>query len=472
MAVIQPQLSLATIDTIDTALGLNPGSMLAVTGTGNVVINGVGANLTTTNYAYITKQLSLTQGSYTFYWAYAAQDYLPFTDGVFFSIAGNGLNTVDLLARNGAAGITAGSTGYPTNTVILQSYGSTTFIAQTFTIASDGTYQLGFGDFNAIDTALDPILFVASKLGTTTGTVVITNPPAPPAIPDIDTAVSYYSSTDLANNAVHPVFAGGTLKIVSGGTIGNNFTVQSLGVAIDTDGNAITLTGTLSGSGSLVKRGDGTLLLMANNSGFSGDLYVNGGTLALGDTGAAGTGVIHAVDPTIAFAAGGTYANNVSLDVASPASADPTVFQNTSGNVVTLSGAITTGTGNNINGDAIAANQHVTFSGGAFALTNAGNNWTGDTTITSDAALALSGGASIAHSARLVDNGIFDISAAGESSVASLAGSGVVTLGDNTLTITHANDTFAGTIAGAGVWCWERECKRYRARTATPVARS
>ncbi|GAO53463.1 hypothetical protein NMD1_00469 [Novosphingobium sp. MD-1] len=451
MAVIQPQLSLATIDTIDTALGLNPGSMLAVTGTGNVVINGVGANLTTTNYAYITKQLSLTQGSYTFYWAYAAQDYLPFTDGVFFSIAGNGLNTVDLLARNGAAGITAGSTGYPTNTVILQSYGSTTFIAQTFTIASDGTYQLGFGDFNAIDTALDPILFVASKLGTTTGTVVITNPPAPPAIPDIDTAVSYYSSTDLANNAVHPVFAGGTLKIVSGGTIGNNFTVQSLGGAINTDGNATTLTGTLSGSGSLVKRGAGTLQLMANNSGFSGDLYVNGGTLALGDTGAAGTGVIHAVDPTIAFAAGGTYANNVSLDVASPASADPTVFQNTSGNVVTLSGAITTGTGNNINGDAIAANQHVTFSSGAFALTNAGNNWTGDTTITSDAALALSGGASIAHSARLVDNGIFDISAvAGESSVASLAGSGVVTLGDNTLTITHANDTFAGTIAGAG----------------------
>ncbi|WP_168196137.1 S-layer family protein [Novosphingobium sp. EMRT-2] len=451
MAVIQPQLSLATIDTIDTALGLNPGSMLAVTGTGNVVINGVGANLTTTNYAYITKQLSLTQGSYTFYWAYAAQDYLPFTDGVFFSIAGNGLNTVDLLARNGAAGITAGSTGYPTNTVILQSYGSTTFIAQTFTIASDGTYQLGFGDFNAIDTALDPILFVASKLGTTTGTVVITNPPAPPAIPDIDTAVSYYSSTDLANNAVHPVFAGGTLKIVSGGTIGNNFTVQPLGGAIDTDGYSVALTGTLSGSGSLVKRGAGTLQLMANNSGFSGDLYVNGGTLALGDTGAAGTGVIHAVDPTIAFAAGGTYANNVSLDVASPASADPTVFQNTSGNVVTLSGAITTGTGNNINGDAIAANQHVTFSGGAFTLTNGGNNWTGDTTITSDAALALSDGASIAHSARLVDNGIFDISAAtGESSVASLAGSGVVTLGDNTLTITHANDTFAGTIAGAG----------------------
>jgi fibronectin-binding autotransporter adhesin len=451
MAVIQPQLSLATIDTIDTALGLNPGSMLAVTGTGNVVINGVGANLTTTNYAYITKQLSLTQGSYTFYWAYAAQDYLPFTDGVFFSIAGNGLNTVDLLARNGAAGITAGSTGYPTNTVILQSYGSTTFIAQTFTIASDGTYQLGFGDFNAIDTALDPILFVASKLGTTTGTVVITNPPAPPAIPDIDTAVSYYSSTDLATNAVHPVFAGGTLKIVSGGTIGNNFTVQSLGGAIDTDGHSVALTGTLSGSGSLVKRGAGTLLLMANNSGFSGDLYVNGGTLALGDTGAAGTGVIHAVDPTIAFAAGGTYANNVSLDVASPASADPTVFQNTSGNVVTLSGAITTGTGNNINGDAIAANQHVTFSGGAFALTNGGNNWTGDTTITSDAALALSGGASIAHSARLVDNGIFDISAAtGESSVASLAGSGVVTLGGNTLTITNANDSFAGAIAGAG----------------------
>lgn len=451
MAVIQPQLSLTTIDSIDAALGLSAGTMLSATGTGNVTINGVGANLTTTTFGYISKQLTLSQGSYTFYWAYAAQDYLPYTDGVFFSIAGNGLNTVDLLARNGAAGITAGSTGYPAQTVILQSYGSTSFIAQTFTIDNSGTYQLGFGDFNAIDSALDPILFVASKLGTTTGTVVITNPPAPPAIPDIDTAVSYYSSTDLAANAVNPVFAGGTLKIVAGGTIGNNFTVQSLGGAIDTDGNAIALTGTLSGSGSLVKRGAGTLQLMANNSGFSGDLYVNGGTLELGDTGAAGTGTIHAVNPTIAFAADGTYANNVSLEVASPASANGTVFRNTSGHVVTLSGAITTGTGNNINGDAVAIDQYVTFSGGPFALTNAGNNWTGDTTIDSDAALALSGGASIANSARLVNNGIFDIAGAGGvASVASLAGSGVVTLGDNTLTITHANDTFAGTIAGAG----------------------
>ncbi|RQW42671.1 S-layer family protein [Novosphingobium sp. LASN5T] len=451
MAVIQPQLSLTTIDSIDAALGLSAGTMLSATGTGNVTINGVGANLTTTNFGYISKQLTLSQGSYTFYWAYAAQDYLPYTDGVFFSIAGNGLNTVDLLARNGAAGITAGSTGYPAQTVILQSYGSTSFIAQTFTIDNSGTYQLGFGDFNAIDNALDPILFVASKLGTTTGTVVITNPPAPPAIPDIDTAVSYYSSTDLAANAVNPVFAGGTLKIVAGGTIGNNFTVQSLGGAIDTDGNAIALTGTLSGSGSLVKRGAGTLQLMANNSGFSGDLYVNGGTLELGDTGAAGTGTIHAVNPTIAFAADGTYANNVSLEVASPASANGTVFRNTSGHVVTLSGAITTGTGNNINGDAVAIDQQVTFSGGPFALTNAGNNWTGDTTIDSDAALALSGGASITNSARLVNNGIFDIAGAGGvASVASLAGSGVVTLGDNTLTITHANDTFAGTIAGAG----------------------
>ena len=451
MAVIQPQLSLTTIDSIDAALGLSPGTMLSATGTGNVTINGVGADLTTSNFGYISKQLSLAQGSYTFYWAYAAQDYLPFTDGVFFSIAGNGLNTVDLLARNGAAGITAGSTGYPTNTVILQSYGSTTFIAQTFTIASDGTYQLGFGDFNAIDTALDPIFFVASKLGTTIGTVVNTNPPAPPAIPDIDTAVSFYSSADLAANAVNPVFAGGTLKIIAGGTIGNNFTVQSLGGTIDTDGHSVALTGTLSGSGSLVKLGNGTLLMVANNSGFTGDAYVNGGTLELGDTGAAGTGVIHAVDPTIAFAAGGTYANSVSLEVASPASANGTVFRNTSGNVVTLSGAITTGTGNNLNGDAIATNQHVTFSGGAFALTNAGNNWTGDTTIDSGAALALSGGASIANSARLVDNGIFDIGgAAGGSSVTSLAGSGVVTLGDHTLTITNADDTFAGTIAGTG----------------------
>jgi fibronectin-binding autotransporter adhesin len=66
--------------------------------------------------------------------------------------------------------------------------------------------------------------------------------------------------------------------------------------------------------------------------------------------------------------------------------------------------------------------------------------------------LALTGAGAISNSSRVVANGTFDISGltAGGTSIQSLAGSGGVTLGAKTLTITNANDAFAGVIGGTG----------------------
>jgi outer membrane autotransporter protein len=66
--------------------------------------------------------------------------------------------------------------------------------------------------------------------------------------------------------------------------------------------------------------------------------------------------------------------------------------------------------------------------------------------------LALSGTGSISNSSRVVANSVFDISGLtnGGTSIQSLAGGGNVTLGANTLTITNANDLFAGVISGTG----------------------
>ncbi|MHC2400061.1 autotransporter-associated beta strand protein [Bradyrhizobium barranii subsp. barranii] len=66
--------------------------------------------------------------------------------------------------------------------------------------------------------------------------------------------------------------------------------------------------------------------------------------------------------------------------------------------------------------------------------------------------LALTGAGSISNSSRVVANGTFDISGitAGGTSIQSLAGNGGVSLGAKNLTITNANDTFAGVIGGAG----------------------
>jgi autotransporter-associated beta strand protein len=108
----------------------------------------------------------------------------------------------------------------------------------------------------------------------------------------------------------------------------------------------------------------------------------------------------------------------------------------------------------------IAAND--TFSGvisgtGALTLqagqqTLAGQNtYTGITTVNNGATLFLSGSGSIADSAKLVSNGTFDISGGASTvNVKSLSGSGSVNLGSQDLTLTAANDNFAGVISGNG----------------------
>ncbi|WP_246647626.1 autotransporter family protein [Rhizobium laguerreae] len=87
--------------------------------------------------------------------------------------------------------------------------------------------------------------------------------------------------------------------------------------------------------------------------------------------------------------------------------------------------------------------------GGVFSLL-ANSIYTGETQIDFGSGLALSGAGAIASSSRVVADGIFNVSAAATPSIQSLAGSGSVLLGAQTLTITNANDTFAGVIGGTG----------------------
>ncbi|NWK78056.1 autotransporter domain-containing protein [Aquitalea sp. LB_tupeE] len=91
-----------------------------------------------------------------------------------------------------------------------------------------------------------------------------------------------------------------------------------------------------------------------------------------------------------------------------------------------------------------------TGSGGSVTFSGA-NTYTGSTTINSNAKLALTGAGSISASSSVIDNGNFDISATDSgASIKSLSGSGNVALGNKTLTLTNANDTFSGGIGGTG----------------------
>jgi fibronectin-binding autotransporter adhesin len=114
------------------------------------------------------------------------------------------------------------------------------------------------------------------------------------------------------------------------------------------------------------------------------------------------------------------------------------------GQTLTLSNAANTFSG------AISGSGGLTIAAGTETLTGT-NTFTGLTTIDAGATLKLTGTGSIAQSGDPLVNGTFDISGTtGGASVVSLSGSGIVTLGAQTLTLTGATDTFSGVIQGAG----------------------
>ncbi|WP_254701361.1 autotransporter family protein [Neorhizobium galegae] len=91
----------------------------------------------------------------------------------------------------------------------------------------------------------------------------------------------------------------------------------------------------------------------------------------------------------------------------------------------------------------------VTGGGGIFNL-QANSIYSGETQIDFGSSLALTGAGAVANSSRVVADGTFNVSAAAAPAIQSLAGSGTVVLGAQTLTITNGNDTFAGVIGGTG----------------------
>lgn len=89
--------------------------------------------------------------------------------------------------------------------------------------------------------------------------------------------------------------------------------------------------------------------------------------------------------------------------------------------------------------------------GNGTLILRAVNTYTGGTVI-DEGTLTLEDNGSLATSSRVVANGTFNISpiTAAGTDIQSLAGSGAVTLGAKTLTITSANDLFSGIISGTG----------------------
>jgi fibronectin-binding autotransporter adhesin len=217
----------------------------------------------------------------------------------------------------------------------------------------------------------------------------------------------------------------------------------------------------LSGSGT-VALGNQTLTLVNASGNFGGGISGAGGLSVAG-----GMETLSGVNTfTGATSIGGSgflaLAGNGSI-AASSGLADNGVFDisgTTGGAVIqTLSGSGLIGLGaqnltlSNAAGTfsgAAGGTGGIMIAGGAETLSGV-NTFTGVTGISAGAILTLTGAGSIAASSSVIDNGALDISgAASGASIRSLSGNGMVVLGGQSLALTNANGSFAGTIAGTG----------------------
>ena len=204
----------------------------------------------------------------------------------------------------------------------------------------------------------------------------------------------------------------------------------------DASNTSATYTGVASGTGGLTTGGTGTLTLGGVNFYTGATTIAANSTLALNASGtiAASSGVV----------------NNGIFTIA----ADKTIDSMTGAGATTLGGILTIGDASNTSGTytGVASGTGGLTSGGTGTLTLGGVNlYTGATTIGSGSTLALDTTGTIAASSGVANNGTLTIASA--KTIDSMTGSGLTTLGANTLTIGDASNTsstYSGVASGTG----------------------
>ncbi len=426
----------------DNSLGLTSGTIGSLLNLGGSV----------TNFGIISRSFSLSAGTYSFAWAYAASDYQPFNDGVLFSVVGEGTQQVTSLARNGSNA--SDLSGPDPGTLILGSYGSTAWITNTFTVSTNGTYQVSFASYNWNDTDLDPVFFVAGTAGSFTGTPVGTSGGGG-TTPNIDTAAASYNASDLGTS-VNPAFEGGTL-LANTASVSSDLTIDNAGGTIQAqNGVGATFSGTISNAS-----GASTGTLTIANSGSGGSVTFTGANTYTGTT-AVATGA------TLALSGGGSLASTT-VNVASGATLDNQNGGLAAGATLTNAGTVNLGADETV---AALVNSGTlngtgrTLTAASYALNNGSiiNANLGAGTVTSNGSVALNGTSAAATvnvasgtltlgaAERLADTAAVSLTGnlalGGDETIGSLSGAGGIALGAHTLTV--SSGTYAGVASGTG----------------------
>ncbi|MFJ1470636.1 ESPR-type extended signal peptide-containing protein, partial [Massilia orientalis] len=254
---------------------------------------------------------------------------------------------------------------------------------------------------------------------------------------------------------------GGGLALSGSGSVALSSGVANNGVfdITATDNGADVRT--LSGSGAVLLGGQ-TLTLTDAQDVFAGGIHGSGGlTIAGGIETLSGTNTYSgatSIDQGGALALGGSgsvalssgVANNGLFDIAATNNGAEVRSLSGSGAVLLGGQTLTLTDAQDVFAGSIHGSGGLTITGGIETLSGT-NTYSGATSIGQGGALALSGSGNIALSSGVANNGVFDIAATNNGAeVRTLSGSGAVLLGGQTLTLTDAGDTFAGSIHGSG----------------------
>jgi autotransporter-associated beta strand protein len=210
-------------------------------------------------------------------------------------------------------------------------------------------------------------------------------------------------------------------------------------------GQTISISNNLGGAAAQVQQlGASTLILSGTNS-YTGATTIAAGTLALTGTG------------SIATSSQVNLTNSATFDISgTTAGASIVSLKGVSGSNVNLGTqtlTVTNGNALDIYYGAIGGSGGLTATGG-FAMLGGTNTYTGVTNITTTGELVIEGTGSIASSSKLINNGTLDLSVMSvDTSIKSLAGTNPganLFLGNQSLILTAANDTYAGMISGNG----------------------
>jgi len=297
-----------------------------------------------------------------------------------------------------------------------------------------GAIQLGTGalTLKGVDPASGPDLTLSGSNSYSGGTNLNAG------VLNIASENAISGSTSILN------FNGGILR-VTGTAIKNldghtiNGPTFSGGIDVNLASNAFTVSQSLSGTGSFIKRGAGSLMLSGSNS-YSGGTMLSSGTLQAGNSNALGTGAVVINAGTLDL-----HGNSLAFGALSGSSG--TLITNTVGGTSTLTSTAASGTstyaGNIVDGvGAVAINK-----AGAGTLTLSGSNsYSGGTTV-SNGTLQIGNANALAAGALTVNGGTLDLHG-NSMSVSILSGAG----GHITNTAGSGTSTLATTISGTSTY--------------------